>query len=72
MDDEIVIGIEKLVHNNTNYQVAQTSADRWVATVKDWDVGLFVNMIAPSRDSAIQLAHRFIDTPESEEENESI
>lgn len=72
MDDEIVIGIERLTHGDTSYQIAQTSAGRWVATVKDWDVGLYINMIASSRDSAIQLANRFIDTPESEEENESI
>jgi hypothetical protein len=67
---EIAIHIEYLTHNNTRYQITETSAGRWIASIKCWTIGKYMHMALNTRDDAIQRMHEYIDEvgPEPKED----
>jgi|DEB3_MinimDraft_2_1074329.scaffolds.fasta_scaffold04681_4 hypothetical protein len=67
---EIAIHIEHLTHNNTAYQIIETSTGRWIMSIKCWIIGKYIYAALNTRDDAIQWAHTYIDTvgPEPKED----
>jgi len=68
--NELAISIERMAYNGVEYQIAQTTNGRYIATVRVPGIKRFINMSAESREEAISLACVYIDAFYSKENDE--